>query len=186
MTKRSTTFGLESTKVSDLLRVGSDSESHNREVDTNQRKADLLQDLLAKRLPTDSQLMNEWQSGLEHVYQTMYSLLGEPIRNLLLQSTTSLIVLRKIKEYGARASQGNQAEPERQVGKVVYFAAIASALRFYSNKITEFTYEQLAQSFLTLSKLTWLPHPFKDHFIEATHLCNKKVGRKTNGTVSNE
>ena len=83
-------------------------------------------------IPRSVELMMEW---------------SESIRNLLVNPTTDIQLINKIKEHGKILSQKAQVDIEHDTANAIYYAAIAHALVCHNLKITKFSYEELEKSF---------------------------------------
>ena len=76
-------------------------------------------------------------------------------------------LIEKIKRHGKRLSQTTSSEIEHETANVIYYAAIASALVFYDEKITQFSYKNLEESFSVFMQTEWISNDLKELFEKA-------------------
>ena len=172
MSKETTTFGLSSGKLAQLLSIGSDTDQDKNEMNQEQIKADLLHDRLAVSLPlgpSTVEMLPDIPLG-----KTIGVLAGDPIGKLLQNPQTDIVVFRKIKDYSKKLSKNAKSETEHVIANTMYYAAIASALVFHKKRITKFSYKDLSHSFNMLSKETWIPSDIRSLFTKASKYCNSK------------
>lgn len=176
MDKKITTFGMNPEKLARLLNIGSDNKQAETKLDEDEIKAELLLDRLAETLRLDPSTRKTLPKNLGQLCDTIGALAAEPIRNLLQDPKTDIVLIRKIKDHGKKLSQTAKAEAEHQVANTIYYAAIAYALVFHNLKITTFSYKDLGQSFSLLSKEVWIAEGFQSLFAKASEYCQ---GKKT-------
>lgn len=162
-----TTFGLTPKSVASLLKLGSEPPDANRE------EADLLRDRLAGQLPSGD-LAAEGLVG-----RVIRSVSGNTLGDHILAKKPTMAVLRRIKEYGAELSRSAQSEAERHTANIVYYAAIADALIWHHEKISDFSVEDLRKSFSALGELPWLEPSVAELFRQAVQACRDDIDAKS-------
>lgn len=135
------------------------------------RKAELLWDLLAGILPIRISNTKAHSKEPENLQSTISSLLEEPIGQLLNNPNTDLISLRKVKNYAKRLSKNTESKNEHQVANIVYYAAVACALVFHHKRITKFSYSNLEKYFHRLGQEKWIPKYIQNLFARAYDYC---------------
>jgi hypothetical protein len=163
MTSQGSMFGLGPDQVASLLKLGMGYDPPGP--DREQEKADLLRDQLAGRL-SDADMADR-----DPTQNAMRAVTGSSLQDLILGEKTHPAVLRVIKSQGARLSRSAQSEARRQAANVIYYAAIASALVWHEQKISEFSVGDLTASFMTLESLPWLPPRIAQLFHRAVQVC---------------
>ncbi len=168
--KKATTFGLSSGKVARLLGINAEEGQTETSPSETDMKAELLRDRLAETLSLHEveSAPSKQQTQMTHA---IADLAGEPIGNLLLDPSTDLAVIRRIKDHGRRLAQSARSEAERRVAHTVYYAAIGSALVGYGTRITTFSYQELRDSFARLGKESWIPNTMINLLSEACEYC---------------
>ena len=171
MKKKSLTFGLTTQKISNLLKVCTESSDKAIDMETENQKTELLQDRLSETLlsgtPKDSPLSKE----LTYLCRISGIAAGESIRNLLVNPKTDLKLIKKIKEHGKLLSQKAQTESDHDTANTIYYAAIAYALVNHHEKITRFTYEDLEKSFGVFIDKEWISTDLSELFKKAIKCC---------------
>ena len=175
MDKKPTTFGLTPAKLADILSVCSDTSEAGNEIDPEQEKAELLHDLLAETLPFELPKKKLPKGVLYHLTQIPGVIIGEPIRNLLNNPQTNIVLLKKVKDYSKKLSQCADSEAKHDTANVIYYAAIACALLFHDKKITKFSHEELRDSFSIFSKTQWVSPDLSELFDKASKYCQEKM-----------
>jgi len=178
MDKESTTFRLSSEQLARLLSIGSYISEDKNQVDQEQKKAELLRDWLATKLPIEEVMVESLPTIIRRVCQELHPLAGEPFGNLLQDPETNITTIRRIKDYSKKLTTAAESEIEYDAAGAIYYAAIAGALVFHNKKITKFPYGELRDSFSVLMKNSWLTPDLAQLFIEARKLCQKKAKRR--------
>ena len=174
--KRPTTFGLSPDKLAGLWNIGSDTEEAEKPEDQNNKKTELLRDLLCGPLPTHS------PKAASRIKKQMYQksivnyLMDIPIEKLLNNPETDIVLLRKVKDHGKKLSGNAISQAEYQVANAVYYAAIASALIYHDQRITKFSYKDLEKYFVRLCHESWLPETLRQFFARACEYCRNRQG----------
>jgi len=170
MEKESTTSGLGPDKLHHLLRICSEADSAEEQVDSDQKKAELLQDFLAGTLPVEAPKRN-----LSEQLTTLCKISGiaseESVRNLLTNPKTDVRLLRMIRDYFKKKSKCADPEVE-QVATTIYYASIAYALVVHNMKITKFSLKDLQNAFSLLVNTKWIPPVLSSIFVKACDYCH--------------
>lgn len=171
--KKTTTFGLEVSKLAKILNACSEDQSNGTDIPEDQKKAELLQDRLSETLMSGSLKNSHLRKELNHLCSMAGIAHSEPIRNILTNSNSDIELIEKIKRHGKRLSQTTSSEIEHETANVIYYAAIASALVVHEKKITQF-YENMEKAFSVFIETGWISNDLKELFEKAIVYCHKK------------
>jgi len=171
MAENNTVYGAKADKLAVLLGMGTESAQAADLRSDTQRKADLLRDLLATKLPLDSPPAETSMRRGVGFPRTVTSVLSESLAHHLLQKETSIATLKQIKAHGAQLSRTASAPVEQEPANVLYYAAIAGALVYHKARITEFSLDELDTSFSRLATLSWVTISLGQLFEKATRTC---------------
>ncbi len=138
-------------------------------------RSDVLFDILSSKLPADQVLMELLPQILKSLSGELESVSGKSLGDILLDPKTQIPVLRALKDYCRKLGVSAKDNIERDVALAIYFAAIAHGLVYQDVKISEYSYEKLEQSFITLSEHEWIPTDLNKLFGEAAQYCSKKL-----------
>jgi len=134
---------------------------------TDEAKGDLLCDILRCPLPA-----TDHPSDITRGVATGFgSALGPSLGQLLTDPKTEVTVLSRIKEYAKSLGSHATGELEKDVLLAVYFAAIAAAIVFHGQRITEHLQMNLAQFLHSYANAAWTPSGLVDLFKKASLLC---------------
>ena len=114
-----------------LLKLGlSDSEVATHQDPENKRK-ELLSDMLGSKLPVDKILIKELPVLIQSLSDELDAISGLSFWDCLINPKTKPAILRRIKNF-AKHSGASSGDPMRgEVSKIVYFAAVAAGLAFH-------------------------------------------------------
>lgn len=172
MDKESTTSGLDPDKLQYLLRFCSEPDQVEELVDSDQKKAELLQDLLAETLSIESPIGN-----MSEQLVTLCKISGitseNTVRDFLLNPRTNLRELKTIRDYFKKTSRCTDTNVEH-TATAIYYAAIAHALIIHDLKITKFSYKDLLKAYSLLVETKWIPPDLSDLFRKACEYCRNK------------
>ena len=113
MKKHPTTYDLDKSKLSRLLKMGLQKQQKApKATDPQQDACGLWQRLMAHPLPLDEAKEDILPGVLADLCQTMGLLAGETVQSLLLNPRTDLDSIRLIKAYAKTRSQQSQTEAE--------------------------------------------------------------------------
>ena len=169
------TFAPKPEQLASLLGIGIRGEAEEGEARDAPSIREWLRDGLASRWPLDTADAESLPATLGKPCPELTALAGRSLGEVLLDSQTDLRVLKTIKEYGktlsARASKG----PSRPGAVAIYYAAIAGAVLFHHEKITEHSYRSLARSLQMLIEKPWMAPELVGLFVEARKACQPNV-----------
>jgi hypothetical protein len=186
MKKKSTTFGLTPEKISNLLKVCAESCGNDVDMETKQKRTELLQDRLSETLLTESLKDSPLSKELTHLCRISGIAAGESIRNLLTNPGTDIELIEKIKEYGKNLSQGAKADVGHDIANAIYYAAIAHALIYHNIKITKFSYKELEKAMSFFAQTDWVSTDLLSLFENTAQYCQDRLNKKTKGGKENE
>jgi len=141
------------------------------------RMAALLHDRLSGPLPMETTVVEAMPVLLGRLRQQLLPYDGQSVRALLLDKETEIGALKSIKEYGKELGGQGATKGRHAVGSTIYHAAIASGLLFHGEKISSFSYEDLAAALRRLIEMPWLPPDLARHFAKARKMCRRRVKR---------
>jgi hypothetical protein len=95
---------------------------------------------------------------------------GRDISDVLLGETAALDGLRAVKDLGRRMVE-SPSELDRPAGTVLYYAAIARALRDSGERITRHDPQTLALSLADLAAREWIPTELRTLFTTGQAAC---------------
>jgi len=174
MSKKSTVFDLDKSKLSRLLKIGLKSRSAEQSVSTQHTKAGLWAERLSKPLPLETPELQALSVVLTDFCQRLGLLSQETIGVLLKNPDTELAVIKVIKKYAKQFSGKSHSKDECMIAKTLYYAAIAHALVYHKKRITSFGYQDLTLKFQRLSKSAWLDTYSLGLFGKALKRCRTK------------
>ena len=105
--------------------------------DENEQRGDLLCDILRCSLQADVSEQDAVPPGAGKPCLGFRTVAGPPLGELLQDPKTEVAVLRKVKEYAKSLGGNAGSDVEKDVFLAVYFAAIAAAIIFHDERITE-------------------------------------------------
>ena len=173
MEKEQENLDLTAKQKTRLLSLGRSSKAFETSVDLEEKKADLLYDILTRTLPVDQSIVDSLPPALRSLSGKLRSVAGEPLRELLKNPKTDISVIKKIKFYAKESGASSKSKAESDIFLAIYYAAIASALLFHNKKITQHLHEDLEMFFLSFTKKSWVPEDLKILFNKAYEHCQK-------------
>ena len=139
----------------------------------DEERGDLLHDILRCSLPLRAGSCEGLSAAAMTSCQGLSSVVGPPIGELLPDQGTSVAVLKEIKQYAkARGSQAT-SEREKDVFLAIYCAAIAAALTYYGERITEHLDRDVTRFFAHYASAGWIPSNLRELFQRAVHGCGE-------------
>jgi len=172
MNDHSTTFDLDKSKLSALLKIGL--KARLADPGKGADKSDLWSERLGKLLPLESAELQMLPSILTDYCQRLGLLSQKTIGMLLQDPDTDLAIIKVIKKYAKRLSRKRQAKEPRMIASTLYYAAIAHALVHHHKRITVLDYQSLTRTFQRIRKFDWLPRPYIQLFTQAQKQCRLK------------
>jgi len=179
MDKKSSTFGLSAEKLSNILKIGSDTSKSKGDADQEKIKAKLLQEWLSASLPLDKVLVESLPNILARVCRQLQPLSRESFGTLLQDPKVDIEAIKKIKDHSKKLVKSAKSDSEHEAAAVIYYAAIANALVFHDQRITKISYQNLEDTFSELVKSSWLNPELIELFIKAQAFCRKKAKSKS-------
>lgn len=178
MDEKKTLFELKPNKLAEILNVCSEGQNNAENIPESQQKAELLQDRLSETLMSGSLKKSSLRKELVDLCTMAGIASTESIRNLLTNPNTDKELIDKIKRHGKRLSQTNSSQVEHETANVIYYAAIASALVFHHEKITQFSYKNLEEAFTVFIETEWISKDLQGLFEKATVYCRGKINNE--------
>lgn len=157
------TFGIAPEGLASLLGLGI---RGKQKPDVDHLAGERLKAKLAGAVPLDPAVVDAPPAIMERSEREL--------GGVLLDSATDLTTLKRIKDYGKRLAGREDSEAGHAVGIAIYYAAIASAMVFHEERITQHSFGSLADAFETLRQKPWLPSELARHFLRARRYCIKK------------
>mgnify|MGYP006981297030 CR=1 FL=1 len=120
-----------------LLSLGLEPDRPAASADADEQRGDLLCDLL--RCPLPAQPAEQGASSVVGEKRSFAggAVMGPRLDELLLDPSTDLAVLRRVKEYAKSLGKGAESDVQKDAFLTIYFAAIAAAVVFHEGRITE-------------------------------------------------
>ena len=162
-----------------LLGLAMSAEASEAGGDSGEKKADALYDILENPLPVDKLILDSLPVVMRGLCRKLRSVAGEAMGELLRNPQTDISTIRGIKEYAKQSGTQARCETEGDAFLAIYYSAIASALVFHDEKITEHSYEDLEQFFSSFAERAWIPEELTGLFTKAGKYCHNKRGKGT-------
>jgi hypothetical protein len=156
-----------------LLRLGLEPVRAKFEA-AKKNRSDILLDMLKLKLPVNPDLYELLPAVLKPLSEELESISGLPLGKLLLEPQTKTELLKSVKDYAKQLGAAATDDIERDAALAIYFAAIAAALVFQNVRISQYSYEQLEQSFKTLCKNDWISSELAGLYQKAIDYCSRK------------
>lgn len=140
-----------------LLSLGLEPDRPAASADADEQRGDLLCDLL--RCPLPAQPAEQGASSVVGEKRSFAggAVMGPRLDELLLDPSTDLAVLRRVKEYAKSLGKGAESDVQKDAFLTIYFAAIAAAVVFHEGRITEHSDQDLRYFFDFFAEVTWMP-----------------------------
>ena len=169
------TYGLRLDQLAGLFSLGTDGPVEGRE--GQERMADLLREHLTSALPTGLLLLDALMMMMGRLGYNTRSIAGKTIVGVVLNPQSDIGLLRAIKECCKRLSSSLESKPEAAIATTLYYAAMASALVYHRQRITQHSYEALDAAFAMLADKPWMDQDLAGLFSQARSLCQGRRGR---------
>ena len=158
MKKQTQVFGLKPDQVALLFNIGSgEGFADAKKKSSNQRKADLLKFRLSKVFLPERSETFEISPVTAHLFDVLGSLVGEQAGDIILNEYADRQLLYTVKRYGKALIRKAKTQPDRHVGWVIYYAAIASAYVFQDDQISRISEEKFYHAAKSLKNKSWIP-----------------------------
>ena len=167
MAKESERLHLSDGQKSRLLGFALDADKPTVPPDENEQRGDLLYDLLRCPLPVREAPCNADVLAANGSHSGLRSVFGPSIRELLQDPKTDVAMLQRVKEYAKTLGRNAGSDVEKDVFLAVYFAAIAAAMVFHGERITEHVNADLARFLMSYARAIWMPPNLVELFVKA-------------------
>ena len=174
MDKESKEIELTGEQKTRLLNLGLDSDLVEDDTDIEEKKADLLYEILSHPMPVDTSVVNSLPPALKGLCKRLSSVAGESLGDLLHNPERGISVIKEIKEYAKQSGASAKSKIESDIFLVIYYGAIANALLFHNQKITEHSYKDLEKFFRSFTKRDWILNDLTELFKKACENCQGK------------
>ena len=124
-------------------------------------------------LPRDAALLAPLRTLVQQMAQDIEVLAGQPLVAILGNPETPVGLIRVVKEYAKKLCTAITTEPEHVVATTIYYAAIANALAYHNEKVSQHSYDALRLSFEELARKTWMTSELKKIFLAAQKVCRE-------------
>jgi hypothetical protein len=175
--KEDTNSGLSPRQLARLLATGVEGVQEQKNPGSNRSPEEILRKMLSGELPLDAAIPDSLPVVLNWPSDQVLAAAGRSMSDLLLNSSTDLTVLKTLKDYAKELARRREPEAKQAAATVLYYAAIAGALVFHEQRITEHSYRKLYEAYDELEGTQWIPRELKDLFKKARTVCQ---GRKEN------
>ena len=172
MTKKST-FDLTPAQLGRLLAVSVRTADSADAMVEEETKARLLQEHLGRRLSDAPSFAETLSAGMNRPIAEIQALLDRSVKETLLDSRCDLAVLKAVKDYSKKLSAMVASGPQTLITATIYYAAVASAMLYHSQQISQYTQENLAERFLALTQRSWIDRDLLDLFARAAVTCRQ-------------
>lgn len=172
--KRKSTYGLKLEQFADLFSIGMEEEEPMEEICDDERITTLLHNQLNDALPKDSFLLDSLLLTMGRLGCDTRSLAGKSLGDVLLDPRSDIGLLQAIKDYSKELSCSLVSEAETVVATTIYYASLASSLLHHNKKLTQYSYEVLAQKFAVLIDKKWMAPQLAKLLTRASKVCQEK------------
>jgi len=167
------TFGMHPRRLAGLLRSGVGQEPGEEGPHANEVAKEVLAAWLAEPLPAS---LGAHLTASAEERKVAGAGRAASLGKLLLVRGSNLAVVKAMKQYAKTQAGRLESGPEHAAAIAVYYAAIASALIFHGQRITQHSFASLQESFDMLASKSWVPAELSRHFAEAAAVCAKRPG----------
>jgi hypothetical protein len=176
--KKKSTFGLRLDQLADLFAVAAKDRAPTEANNADGSLAKVLRRQLTEVLPGNVLSFPNSTKVSDKKQCDLTSLAGRSLLQVFLSSETSISQLQVIKEASKCLTKTSVSEAELAVATTIYHAAIASCLVHNAKKISQLSYEKLAESFTLLIQKKWMAFELVEMFSRARDICIKKRRKK--------
>jgi len=136
------------------------------------KQKERLAELLLNTLPVPPVVIDQLPDNLVEVFLDLRSVAGEPLGKLLANPKADLAHLQKIKDYAKE--QGVDHPEDQEEYLIVYYAAIAGAMVYHQEKMSQYNWRELEKAFDSLCEKDWLPKAFRLLFAQSRNYCRSQ------------
>jgi hypothetical protein len=162
--KKKSTFGLRLDQLADLFAVAAKDRVPTEGDSTDGNLAQMLRCQLTEVLPGNVLSFPNSTKVSDKKQCDLTSLAGRSLLQVFLSSETSIGQLQVIKEASKCLTKTSVSEADFAVVTTIYHAAIASCLVHNAKKISQLSYEKLAESFTLLIQKKWMAFELVEMF----------------------
>ncbi|MFC1764141.1 hypothetical protein ACFL6U_18965 [Planctomycetota bacterium] len=166
---------LNAEQSSRLLRLGIDALAESMDEGPDDKRRELLLDVLESKLPVDLSVMEMLPALLQSLSEELTSLSGPRLLDYLVDPHSRPVTLRQIKDYAKSIGKATKSEIENDVAMCIYYAAIGAALAFHGTKITGHSYKSMQSTFTTFQQKSWIPQSIKQLYDQAKTVCTRRA-----------
>lgn len=160
-----------------LFTIGSSTTFADAKNRTGTKKSECLKYRLSKVILPSRDKASEVSEVTAEIFDVLGSLVGDEAGVLLLDKNVDLSMLNRIKKYGKSLVRMAKTETDRQVGWVIYYAAISNALVFRHSKITKIAYKPILHVCNELRKKKWVTPEIQRLLKSACICCQEHIKR---------
>lgn len=172
--KEDTTYGLSPEQLARLMALGLEETHRHGRLATTRQPAQAVQEILTSKLPLNPANPDSLPAVLKRSCDEFLPLADQTIRDLVMNRETDLALLKSLKDYAKQLVRQDDSEGTRAAATVLYYSAIASALVFHRQKISQHSYQKLDKSFTELGEKLWVPPEMKELFKKARLICRHR------------
>ena len=176
--RKTSTYGLRLDQIESLFSVSAGDPDPTDEKGDNEKMTHLLRRQLTCVLPARAVWFDVLVMMMEQQGCDTQPLTDRPLAAVLLGPRSDVGLLQAIKDCSKRLSCTLDSEAESALATTLYFAALASALVYHDEKITQSPYERLDESFALLIEKKWMAKELVELFSEARRMCQSKQGQE--------
>jgi len=168
---KKTTFGLRLGQLADLFAVALKDQKSSEPECAEENLSQILRSELTEIMPGGSLLFPAVSEISENRQDSMATIAGQSLQQILFSPDTGIDQLQLIKEAGKHLTITSVSEAERAVANTIYHAAIARCLILHNKKVTKHSYEKLDESFALLIEKDWMAEELVELFSDARRVC---------------
>ena len=169
--EKKSTYGLRLDQMASLFAMGADDPDPAAEKDDDETLRDLLYEQLICTQPKGSLLLDTLAMMIDPLGGETSALEGRTLGDVLLGPRSDVGLLGAIKDASKTLSCTLDSRTETALARTIYFAAIAATLVHHDVKITQNSYETLAESLATLIEKRWMVPELVELFSQARQIC---------------
>ncbi|UCD52918.1 MAG: hypothetical protein JSW27_09810 [Phycisphaerales bacterium] len=172
--EKKTTYGLRLEQMASLFAMGADAPDIATPKDDDETLRALLREQLMCVEPKGSLLRDTLAMMMDRAAGRPGLSRERPLGEILLQPHSDMNLLEAIKDASKTLSVTLDSQTETALARTVYFAAIAAALVHHDVKITQNSYDVLAESVATLKDKPWMAAELAELFAQAQEICRRR------------
>lgn len=172
--KHETTYGLSPEQLARLMALGLEGADAQKRLSASRKSAQAFQEIFADKLPLDPADPDSLPAVLSRSCDEFLSAADRNMGDLLLSPETDLAIIKSLKDYGKELVRRGSQETRQAAATALYYGAIASALVFHDDKITQHSYEKLHEAYAELQRKAWIPSGLKELLRKASAVCQQQ------------